>query len=115
MIKEYPFSITHTKADVIEGATMELMAKYRALYLASKELLLISLGSLFATLYLGIAPDIENPITIVENFAVALIFPILATFVRAFSPVLLFKQIYPISYVATLIGVIGFIFALLGW
>jgi energy-converting hydrogenase B subunit O len=46
---------------------------------------------------------------------VALIFPILATFVRAFSPVLLFKQIYPISYVATLIGVIGFIFALLGW
>jgi energy-converting hydrogenase B subunit O len=115
MIKEYPFSITHTKADVIEGATMELMAKYRALYLASKELLLIALGSLFATLYLGIAPDIENPITIVENFAVALIFPILATFVRAFSPVLLFKQIYPISYVATLIGVIGFIFALLGW
>ena len=115
MIKEYPFSITHTKADVIEGPTMELMAKYRALYLASKELLLIALGSLFATLYLGIAPDINNPITIIENFAIALIFPILATFVRAFSPVLLFKQIYPISFVATLIGVVGFIFALIGW
>ncbi|XRO75366.1 respiratory chain complex I subunit 1 family protein [Methanocaldococcus sp. 28A] len=115
MIKEYPFSITHTKADVIEGPTMELMAKYRALYLASKELLLITLGSLFATLYLGIAPDINNPITIIENFAIAVIFPILATFVRAFSPVLLFKQIYPISFVATLIGVVGFIFALLGW
>ncbi|XRP96758.1 respiratory chain complex I subunit 1 family protein [Methanocaldococcus sp. 16A] len=115
MIKEYPFSITHTKADVIEGPTMELMAKYRALYLASKELLLIALGSLFATLYLGIAPDINNPITIIENFAIAVIFPILATFVRTFSPVLLFKQIYPISFVATLIGVVGFIFALLGW
>ncbi|AIJ05438.1 NADH ubiquinone oxidoreductase subunit [Methanocaldococcus bathoardescens] len=115
MIKEYPFSITHTKADVIEGPTMELMAKYRALYLASKELLLITLGSLFATLYLGIAPDINNPITIIENFAIAIAFPILATFVRAFSPVLLFKQIYPVSFVATLIGAIGFIFALLGW
>ncbi|WP_457613834.1 respiratory chain complex I subunit 1 family protein [Methanocaldococcus sp.] len=115
MIKEYPFSITHTKADVIEGPTMELIGRYRAIYLASTELLMITLGSLFATLYLGIAPDINNPITIVENLAIAVIFPILATFVRAFSPVLLFKQIYPISYVATLIGVIGFVFALLGW
>ncbi len=115
MVKEYPFSITHTKADVIEGPTMELMAKYRALYLASYELLLITLGSLFATLYLGIAPDVSNPITIIENFAIAIIFSILAAIVRAFSPLLLFKQIYPISFIATLFGVIGFIFALLGW
>ncbi|ENN96589.1 NADH ubiquinone oxidoreductase, subunit 1 isolog [Methanocaldococcus villosus KIN24-T80] len=115
MIKEYPFSISHTKADVIEGATLELMGKYRAFYLALTELLMITLGILFAVLYLNIIPNIEQPITILESFAIAIIFPILAAVVRAFSPLLLFKHIYPISYMATLIGVVGFILALLGW
>ncbi|WP_456472050.1 respiratory chain complex I subunit 1 family protein [Methanocaldococcus sp.] len=112
-LREYPFSITHTKADVIEGPTMELMGKFRAFYLALKELLLISLGMLFVTLYLGIPPD--NLINLVINILIALIFPILSAIVRAFSPVLLFKQIYSISFIATLLGVVGFIFALLGW
>ncbi|EHP83593.1 respiratory chain complex I subunit 1 family protein [Methanotorris formicicus] len=114
MLKEYPFSIMHTKADVIEGPTMEYSAKYRALYLCVKELLMITLGSLFATLYLGIAPDISNPITIVINLAVAMLFPIIAAIVNAFTPVFTFRQVYPMSLFATTLGIIGVLCTLLG-
>ncbi|WP_292461048.1 respiratory chain complex I subunit 1 family protein [Methanothermococcus sp.] len=114
LTNDYPFSIMHTKADVIEGPTMEYSGRYRAIYLSVKELLMITLGSLFATLYLGIAPDINNPITIVENFAVALLFPILSSGISAYMPVLTFRQLYPISQYTTIIAFIGVIFALLG-
>lgn len=114
IVKDYPFSIMHTKADVIEGPTMEYSAKYRALYLSVKELLMITLGSLFATLYLGIAPDITNPITIIENFAIALVFPIITSIVSAYTPVFTFRQLYPVSLFTTVIAFIGVIFALLG-
>lgn len=114
MTKDYPFSIMHTKADVIEGPTMEYSGKYRALYLSVKELLMITLGSLFATLYLGIAPDILNPITIVINFAVALVFPIISAIVSAYTPVFTFRQIYPVALFATVLGLIGALLALLG-
>ncbi len=115
MIKEYPFSITHTKADVIDGSVMELMGKYRGLYIAGYEFLLIVLGSLFSTLYLGIPPTFDNPINIIINLTVAFIFGILAGIVRAFSPFMLFKQLYTISYILTLIGVLSFILTLLKW
>ena len=114
MTNDYPFAIMHTKADVIEGPTMEYSGTYRALYLSVKELLMITLGSLFATLYLGIAPDVANPITIIENFAIALVFPILGSIISAFTPVLTFRQVYPISLYATIIAFIGIIFTLLG-
>ena len=112
---DYPFSIMHTRADVIEGPTMEYSATFRAIYLSVKELLMITLGSLFATLYLGIYPDITNPITIVINLLIALVFPILSSIISAFTPVLTFREIYPISLYATAIGFIGVIFALLGF
>lgn len=115
MTNDYPFAIMHTKADVIEGPTMEYSGTYRALYLSVKELLMITLGSLFATLYLGIVPDVNNPITIVENFAVALVFPILGSIISAFTPVLTFRQIYPISLYTTIIAFVGIIFTLLGF
>ncbi|ABR54834.1 energy conserving hydrogenase B integral membrane subunit [Methanococcus vannielii SB] len=114
MTKDYPFSIMHTKADVLEGPTMEYSGKYRALYLSVKELMMITLGSLFATLYLGIAPDILNPITIVLNFSVALIFPIISAIVSAYTPVFTFRQIYPVSLFATVLGIIGALLALIG-
>jgi energy-converting hydrogenase B subunit O len=113
LTNDYPFSIMHTKADVIEGPTMEYSGRYRAIYLSVKELLMITLGSLFATLYLGIAPDVNNPITIVENFAVAFLFPILSSVVSAYTPVLTFRQVYPISLCTTIIAFVGVIFALL--
>ncbi|MCS3900700.1 respiratory chain complex I subunit 1 family protein [Methanococcus voltae] len=114
MLKEYPFSIMHSKADVLEGPTMELSGRYRALYLAVREMLMITLGSLFATLYLGIAPDLLNPITIVLNFAVALLFPLMASVISAYTPVLTFKQVYPLSLLGTVIGLIGLILAIMG-
>ncbi|HIP84131.1 MAG TPA: hypothetical protein EYH15_01375 [Methanothermococcus okinawensis] len=113
LIGEYPFSIMHTKADVIEGPTLEYSGRYRALYLSFKELLMITLGSLFATLYLGIYPDVNNPITIAINFGVAFILSILSSIVGAYSPVLTFRQIYPISLYATAVGFVGILLALL--
>ncbi|WP_456418402.1 respiratory chain complex I subunit 1 family protein [Methanocaldococcus infernus] len=110
-LREYPFSITHAKVDIIEGPTMELMGKFRTFYLALKELLLITLGILFTTLYLGIPPD--SLINLAINFAIALTFPIMAAVVRAFSPMLLFKHLYHISFIATLLGSVGFLLALL--
>jgi len=110
---EYPFSIMHTKADVIEGPTLEYSGRYRALYLSFKELLMITLGSLFATLYLGIYPDVNNPITIVINFGVAVILSILSSILGAYSPVLTFRQIYPISLYTTAVGFVGVLLTLL--
>ena len=115
MIKDYPFSIMHTKADVIEGPTMEYSGTYRAIYLTVKELLMITLGSLFATLYLGIYPDITNPISIILNLLVAMVFPILGAVVSAYTPVLTFREVYPISLYTSIIAVIGVIFALVGF
>jgi energy-converting hydrogenase B subunit O len=114
MVKDYPFSIMHTKADVIEGPTMEYSGTYRAIYLSVKELLMITLGSLFATLYLGIYPDVNNPITIILNFAIAFVFPILGAVISAFTPVLTFRQVYPISLYTTIMAFAGVIFALMG-
>ena len=110
---EYPFSIMHTKADVIEGPTLEYSGRYRAIYLSFKELLMITLGSLFATLYLGVYPDVNNPITIVINFGVAFLLPILSSVLGAYSPVLTFRQIYPISLYTTAVGFVGVLLALL--
>ncbi|HIQ32358.1 MAG TPA: hypothetical protein EYH55_02630 [Methanothermococcus okinawensis] len=110
---EYPFSIMHTKADVIEGPTLEYSGRYRALYLSFKELLMITLGSLFATLYLGIYPDVNNPITIVINFGVAIILSILSSILGAYSPVLTFRQIYPIALYTTAVGFVGVLLTLL--
>jgi len=109
---EYPFSIMHTKADVIEGPTLEYSGRYRAIYLSFKELLMITLGSLFATLYLGIYPDVNDPITIVINFGVAFILPILSSILGAYSPVLTFRQIYPISLYTTAVGFLGVLLTL---
>jgi len=110
---EYPFSIMHTKADVIEGPTLEYSGRYRALYLSFKELLMMTLGSLFATLYLGIYPDVNNPITIVINFGVAIILSILSSILGAYSPVLTFRQIYPIALYTTAVGFVGVLLTLL--
>ncbi|AXI25184.1 hypothetical protein CFE53_03075 [Methanofervidicoccus sp. A16] len=113
LIGEYPFSIMHTKADVIEGPTLEYSGRYRAIYLSFKELLMITLGSLFATLYLGIYPDVNSPITIVINFGVAFLISILSSILGAYSPVLTFRQIYPISLYTSAVGFVGVLLALL--
>jgi len=109
---EYPFSIMHTKADVIEGPTLEYSGRYRAIYLSFKELLMITLGSLFATVYLGVYPDINNPITIVINFGIAFLLPILSSILGAYSPLLTFRQLYPISLYTCAVGFLGVLIAL---
>ncbi|WP_423792170.1 NADH-quinone oxidoreductase subunit H [Methanocaldococcus indicus] len=114
MIKEYPFSITHTKADVIDGTSMELIAKYRALYLCGYEFLIIVLGSLFSTIYLGCPPTFENPISLIINIVVSLILAIFAGIVKAFSPFLTFKELYNVSFTLIIIGALAYILALIG-
>jgi len=111
IINEYPFSIMHTKADVIEGPTMEYAARSRACYYLMRETTMFVMSSLFVTLYFGIPPALN--LAMIPHVILALILPIAAAIVSAFTPVLTFRQIYPISLGFSALGVIGVIVAIL--
>lgn len=112
LLNEYPFAILKTKADVIEGPYLEYAAKYRAYVYLTRGFLMFVLASLFATLFLGIAPNILNPNFII-TLMVALIFPILMAVMSAFSPVFTYKQFYPTVAGVSILGVLAIVAAFL--
>ncbi|HPR41992.1 MAG TPA: NADH-quinone oxidoreductase subunit H [Candidatus Methanofastidiosa archaeon] len=111
IINEYPFSIMHTKADVIEGPTMEYAAAARAGYYLMREMTMFVMSSVFVTLYFGIPPALNW--AMIPHIILAMILPVIAAIVSAFTPVLTFRQIYPLSLGFSAIGVIGVIVAIL--
>jgi energy-converting hydrogenase B subunit O len=112
LLNEYPFAILKTKADVIEGPYLEYAAKYRAYVYLTRGFLMFVLASLFATLFLGIAPNILNPSFII-TLLVALLFPMLMAVMSAFSPVFTYKQFYPTVAAASILGVLAIVAAFL--
>jgi energy-converting hydrogenase B subunit O len=108
LLNEYPFAILKTKADVIEGPYLEYAAKYRAYVYLTRGFLMFVLASLFATLFLGIAPNILNPSFII-TLLVALLFPMLMAVMSAFSPVFTYKQFYPTVAAASILGVLAIV------
>ncbi|MDP3066209.1 MAG: NADH-quinone oxidoreductase subunit H [Methanobacteriaceae archaeon] len=112
LLNEYPFAILKTKADVIEGPYLEYAAKYRAYVYLTRGFLMFVLASLFATLFLGIAPNILNPNFII-TLVVAFIFPILMAVMSAFSPVFTYKQFYPTVAGVSILGVLAIVAAFL--
>ncbi len=108
LLNEYPFSILKTKADVIEGPLLEYASKYRAYVYISRGLLIFVLSSIFATLFLGLPPNILSW-TILVNIAVALIFTIIMAIVSAFSPIFTFKQFYPVVAGVSILGILAII------
>ncbi len=112
LLNEYPFAILKTKADVIEGPYLEYAAKYRAYVYLTRGFLMFVFASLFATLFLGIAPNILNPNFII-TLVVAFIFPILMAVMSAFSPVFTYKQFYPTVAGVSILGVLAIVAAFL--
>jgi len=112
LINEYPFAIMKTKADVMEGPLLEYMSKYRAYTYITRGFLIFVLASLFATMFLGIPPNIFSP-GILITIAVVIIFPILMAFMSAFSPIFTFRQFYPVVAATSILGVLALVAAFL--
>jgi energy-converting hydrogenase B subunit O len=110
LLNEYPFAILKTKADVIEGPYLEYAAKYRSYIYLTRGFLMFVLASLFATLFLGIAPNILNPSFII-TIIVALLFPMIMAVMSAFSPVFTYKQFYPTVAAVSILGVLAIVAA----
>lgn len=105
ILNEYPFSIMHTKADVIEGPTLEYASRARAGYYLMREMTLFVMSSVFVTLYIGIPPVVGW--AIVPHLVLAMVLPVFAAVISAFTPVLTFRQIYPLSMGFSAVGIIG--------
>ncbi len=108
LLNEYPFVILKTKADVIEGPLLEYASKYRAYVYISRGLLIFVLSSIFATLFLGLPPNLLSW-TILLNIVVALAFTIIMAIVSAFSPIFTYKQFYPVVAGVSILGVLAII------
>ncbi len=102
-----PFDIVKPKVDIIEGPMMEYAAVWRGLYYLLTGLLSFTLSSLFITLFLGIPFDVRFPGTALLHLILLTALPAAAAILKAFSPVFTFKQVYRVSFTATLIGVIA--------
>jgi energy-converting hydrogenase B subunit O len=105
LINNRPFDIVKPKVDIIEGPMMEYAAGWRALSYVMRGLAMFTLSSVFVTLYLGVPFDVADMPAAWAHLALALVLPALAAILKAFSPVLTFRQIYPISYALTLAGI----------
>jgi len=101
-----PFDIIKPKVDIIEGPMMEYAQAWRALSYLMRGLVLFTLSSVFVTLYLGIPLDVTDANATALHLILAMALPVLASVLRAFSPVLTFRQIYPISLASTLLGIL---------
>lgn len=112
LLNEYPFAILKTKADVIEGPIMEYASKYRAYVYITRGFLIFVLASLYVTLFVGIPPNILNPLFLV-TLATAIIYPVLIAILSAFSPIFTFKQFYPVVAGVSILGILGIIAAFL--
>jgi energy-converting hydrogenase B subunit O len=112
LLNEYPFAILKTKADVIEGPYLEYAAKYRSYVYMTRGFLMFVLASLFATLFLGIAPNILNPSYII-TIIIALVFPVIMAIMSAFSPIFTYKQFYPTVAAVSILGLVAIVAAFL--
>lgn len=108
LMNEYPFAILKTKADVIEGPLLEYASRYRSAVYISRGLLIFVLASIFATLFLGLPPNVLSW-TILLNIVVVLIFTVLMAVMSAFSPIFTYKQFYPVVTGVSLIGILAII------
>lgn len=112
ILNEYPFSIEKAKSDVIEGPPLEYAAWARAGYYLMRQSILFALSSVFITLFIGLPPTLNLPLLLVHCL-LCTIMPVLFSIVSAFSPMLTFKQIYPVSIGFSALGFLAMILSLL--
>ncbi|MFH1721904.1 MAG: NADH-quinone oxidoreductase subunit H [Candidatus Altiarchaeota archaeon] len=101
-----PFDIIKPKVDIIEGPLMEYAAIWRAFVYILNAMLSFTMASLFVTFFIGIPLDIRLFIPFVFHLILCFMLPAAAAILRAFSPVLTFNQIYPVSIAATVAGIV---------
>jgi energy-converting hydrogenase B subunit O len=116
-LNDYPFTIAKAKGDLIEGAPLEYGAHARGNYYIMRGVWMFVLSSLFVTLFIGIPPvvDFYSKLGIsqrVMHVVLTFVLPILVSVLSAFGPILTFKQLYPVSFGFTAIGVFGLLLAL---
>jgi energy-converting hydrogenase B subunit O len=116
-LNDYPFTIAKAKGDLIEGAPLEYGAHARGNYYILRGVWMFVLSSLFVTLFIGIPPVVSFawPVGIsqlVLHVVLTFALPILVSVLSAFGPILTFKQLYPIAFGFTAIGIFGIIMAL---
>ena len=109
ILNEYPFSIGKAKADIVEGPMLELASSWRASYYLMRALVMFAVSSVFVTLFFGIPLDPFNGVNLITHFLLVLILPIATAVFSAFSPILTFRQLVPLSVVATLVGFFVFV------
>ena len=109
-----PFDIVKPKVDVIEGPFMECASKWRALAYLMRGLVLFVPSSVFVTLYVGVPFDVTDPRLLAAHLAASTMLPSLAALMKAYSPVLTFRQIMPVSYRFTAVGLVAVGLAYMG-
>ena len=116
-LNDYPFTIAKAKGDLIEGGPLEYGAHARGNYYVLRGVWMFVLSSLFVTLFFGIPPIVDftsmlGISQLVMHVLLTFILPIIVSVLSAFGPILTFKQLYPVSFGFTAIGVFGVILAL---
>ncbi len=114
ILNEYPFSIGKAKADLLEGPMMELASSWRASYYLMRALVMFAVSSVFVTLYFGVPLDPLNGLNLLIHFLLVLIMPVATAILSAFSPILTFRQLIPLSIVITLVGFFTFVMTMGG-
>lgn len=109
ILNEYPFSIGKAKGDLVEGPMLELASSWRASYYLMRAMVMFAVSSVFVTLFFGIPLDPFNGLNLVVHFLLVLILPVAMAVLSAFSPILTFRQLVPLSAAATLIGFFTFV------
>ncbi|MBU7038154.1 MAG: NADH-quinone oxidoreductase subunit H [Theionarchaea archaeon] len=116
-LNDYPFTIAKAKGDLIEGAPLEYGAHARGNYYIMRGVWMFVLSSLFVTLFFGIPPVVDfssmlGVSQLVMHVLLTFALPVLVSVLSAFGPILTFKQLYPVSFGFTAIGVFGLLLAL---
>lgn len=115
-LNDYPFTIAKAKGDLIEGGPLEYGAHARGNYYVLRGVWMFVLSSLFVTFFIGLPPVVEFTLVGLSLLAfhvlLTFILPVLVSVLSAFGPILTFKQLYPVAFGFTAIGVFGVILAL---
>jgi len=109
LLNDYPFSIGKAKADLVEGPMLELASSWRASYYLMRALVMFAASSIFVTLFFGASLDPLDGYRLIVHLLLVLILPIFGAILSAFSPILTFRQVVPLSTIATLIGFFTFV------
>ncbi len=116
-LNDYPFTIAKAKGDLIEGGPLEYGAHARGNYYILRGIWMFVLSSLFVTLFIGIPPIVDFTTwlgisQLVMHVILTFLLPIIVSVLSAFGPILTFKQLYPVAFGFTAIGIFGVILAL---